>query len=155
MARPRTPTALKVVGGTQRADRRNGQEPEPPVLFEALAPAHLSQRSRAVWQEIAPLLISIKVLTAADVIALEMLCDAVADYRLAREQRGEKMVAWSHKGSQMLDQLLVAQQSFGKRAEALMARFGMDPSSRSRILVDPGQGDLFPADGRSASRFFK
>lgn len=155
MSRPPKPSALKLVTGTARADRANGNEPEPRLLDDLTPPAHLAERSAAVWREVAPMLRRIHVLTEADVITLEMLCDAVADYRLARQTRGDDMVTYSHKGSQMLDQWLVAQQACGKRAEVLMGRFGMDPVSRSKVMVEP-QGDLF-ADGKQAgsSRFFK
>lgn len=152
MSRPRKPTSLKLVQGTARADRANGGEPEPQLLNDLTPPAHLADRSATVWRELAPMLRRIQLLTEADTIALEMLCDAVADYRLARETRGDKMVTHSHKGSQMLDQWLVAQQACGKRAETLMGRFGMDPVSRSRVLVNPQPG-LF--DGQPGGMFGK
>jgi P27 family predicted phage terminase small subunit len=142
MSRPRKPTALKLVEGTLRADRANGNEPEPRLLEDLTPPAHMAARSAKVWAELAPMLRRIHVLTEADVVAFEMLCDAVADYRFARETRGDDMVTYSHKGSQMLDQWLVAQQACAKRAEVLMGRFGMDPVSRSRVMIN-GQGDLF------------
>ena len=154
MSRPRKPTSLKLVTGTDRADRRNGGEPEPQLLEDLTPPAHLSERSAAVWTELAPMLRRIQLLTEADTIALEMLCDAVADYRLARTTRGDDMVTYSHKGSQMLDQWLVAQQACGKRAETLMGRFGMDPVSRSRVMINP-QSDLFDAPATGTGRFFK
>ena len=146
MSRPRKPTALKLVDGTARADRANGNEPEPQLLADLTPPAHLSERSAKVWNELAPMLRRIQLLTEADTVAFEMLCDAVAGYRFARETRGDDMVTYSHKGSQMLDQWLVAQQACGKRAETLMGRFGMDPVSRSRVMVQP-QGDLFGKPG--------
>ena len=142
MSRPRKPTNLKLVNGTARAGRENGSEPEPQLLSDLTPPAHLSERSAAVWGELAPMLRRIQVLTEADVVAFEMLCDAVADYRFARATRGDSFVAHSHKGSQMLDQWLVAQQSCAKRAEVLMGRFGMDPASRSKVMINP-QADLF------------
>lgn len=142
MSRPRKPTSLKLVTGTARADRANGGEPEPQLLADLTPPAHLSERSAKVWNELAPMLRRIQLLTEADTVAFEMLCDAVADYRFARETRGDDMVTYSHKGSQMLDQWLVAQQACGKRAETLMGRFGMDPVSRSRVMVNP-QTDMF------------
>jgi P27 family predicted phage terminase small subunit len=142
MSRPRKPTALKLVEGTLRADRANGNEPEPRLLEDLTPPAHMASRSAKVWAELAPMLRRIHVLTEADVVAFEMLCDAVADYRFARETRGDDMVTYSHKGSQMLDQWLVAQQACAKRAEVLMGRFGMDPVSRSRVMINV-QGDLF------------
>lgn len=101
------------------------------------------------------MLVNMKVLTVADRIALEMLCDSVADYRHARAQCGDDFVTYSAKGSEMVSQWLVAKQMSSKRAEAFMGKFGMDPVSRSKIMIDP-QGDLFgvgkPQSG--PSRFF-
>lgn len=154
MSRPRKPTALKLVTGTDRADRANGNEPEPQLLNDLTPPAHLSERSAVVWRELAPMLRRIQVLTEADTVAFEMLCDAVADYRFARLTRGDDMVTYSHKGSQMLDQWLVAQQAWGKRAEVLMGRFGMDPVSRSKVMVDQ-QPSLPGMETAGSARFFK
>ena len=166
MSRPFKPTALKVVGGTDRKDRRNEHEPEPEYLFNLAAPTHLSERSAAVWDELAPMLAKMKVLTVADTVALELLCDVVADYRFARQHRGDKFVGTSPKtGSQCLSQWLIAEQMCRKGAEGLMAKFGMDPRARSQIFVDP-QADLFGASAqgtpaaapggqdKSPSRFF-
>lgn len=154
MSRPRKPTALKLVAGTTRADRANGNEPEPSVLREVAPPAHLGERSAAVWCELSPVLCRNQVLTEMDLVAFEVLCDAVADYRLARDQRGDSLVTHSAKGSQMLDQLLVAQQACAKLAGNYMGRFGMDPVSRSRVFINP-QGDLFGgAADKGTGRFF-
>lgn len=153
MSRPRKPSALKLVAGTERADRRNGNEPEPLLLNDLEPPAHLRPNSAAVWRELAPMLRRAQVLTEMDVLALELLCDNVADYRQARAERDGSLVVLSSKGSQMLDQLLIAQQACAKRAEVLMGRFGMDPVSRSRVMVDPQRG-LFD-EGAGAGRFFK
>ena len=84
-----------------------------------------------------------------------MLCDSVADYRHAREKCGDDFVTYSSKGSQMVSQWLVAKQMSSKRAEAFMAKFGMDPVSRSRVMIEP-QGDLFGAkDQTGTGRFFQ
>ena len=152
MSRPRKPTALKLVSGTDRADRANGGEPEPDVLREVEPPAHLGERSAAVWRELSPVLCKNQVLTEMDLVSLEVLCDAVADYRLARTQRGDRLVTHSSKGSQMLDQLLIAQQACAKLASTYMGRFGMDPVSRSRIFINP-QADLFTG-AQGTDRFF-
>ncbi|MEY2654281.1 MAG: hypothetical protein RLZZ524_1309 [Pseudomonadota bacterium] len=153
MSRPRKPSALKLVTGTERADRRNGNEPEPMLLNDLEPPAHLQPASASVWRDLAPKLRRAQVLTEMDVLALEVLCDYVADYRQARRERAGSLVVLSSKGSQMLDQLLIAEQACAKRAEVLMSRFGMDPVSRSRVMVEP-QGDLFgQADNKG--RFFK
>lgn len=151
MARIPKPTALKALEGNPGKRALPQNEPEPDLLSDLAPPAHLAERSAAVWRVVAPMLRKMGVLTVADAIALEMLCDAVADYRHAREQLGDDFVKRSGKGSDMLNQWLVAKQLSSKRAEAFMGKFGMDPVSRSRVLIDP-QGDLFgktqaPADG--------
>lgn len=158
MGRPRKPTALHLVNGNPGKRTLNPGEPEPDVLNDLEPPAHLAEDSATVWRELASMLRKIGVLTVADRIALEMLCDAVADYRHARNKVGPDFVKATMKG-QMLNQWLVAQQMCGKRAEAFMAKFGMDPAARSRIMVNP-QGNLFGNDTpgapppASASRFF-
>jgi len=155
--RPPKPSALKLVTGNPGKRALNGSEPEPELVLDIEPPARLAERSKAVWREVAPMLRQIKVLTIADLLALEMLCDAVADYRHAREKTGDDFVTWSSKGSQMVSQWLVAQQMSRKSAESLMSRFGMDPVSRSRIMIDP-QGDLFGAGESAATgtgRFFR
>ena len=152
--RPRKPSALKLVEGNPGKRAVSSGEPEPLLLNDLAPPAHLSERSAAVWIQLAPMLRRLQVLTEADVIALEMLCDSVADYRHAREQCGDDFVAISSKGSQMVSQWLVAKQMSSKRAEAFMAKFGMDPVSRTKVMIDP-QGDLFPGEKKSGTgRFF-
>jgi P27 family predicted phage terminase small subunit len=145
MGRARKPTGLHLVNGNPGHRPLNQSEPEPEFLMDLAPPAHLSDRSAAVWRELAPMLRSIKVLTVADVIALEMLCDSVSDYRHARTELGLDFVKATRNGY-MLSQWLVAKQMARKGAEGLMAKFGMDPASRSKIMVDP-QGDLFGAAG--------
>lgn len=156
MSRPRKPSSLKLVTGTDRADRRNDQEPEPALLNDLSPPAHLVPRSAGIWRELAPMLRTMQVLTVADVLALELLCDAVGDYRHARQTVGDNFVASTRTGSQMLNQWVLAAQMAGKRAEAFMGKFGMDPVSRSRVMINP-QAELFdpPGIGGAADRFFR
>jgi P27 family predicted phage terminase small subunit len=83
MPNPRKPTALKVVAGTDRKDRRHAHEPQPEQVLLP-APRGLSVRAKTVWRLAAPLLHGMRVLTAADGPALEGLCEAIADLRAAR-----------------------------------------------------------------------
>lgn len=152
--RPRKPSALKLVAGNPGKRAQPNGEPEPVLLNDLAPPAHLCPRSAAVWNELAPMLRRNQVLTEMDTLALEMLCDSVADYRLLRDKRGDKFTTISPKsGSPMLDQLLVAQQMVGKRAEGFLGKFGMDPASRSRVMVNP-QPDLFDQPATGTGRFF-
>ncbi len=157
MGRPRKPTALKALEGNAGKRALPHGEPEPDMMSDLEPPTHMSERSASVWRELAPMLRKMGVLTVADAVALEMLCDAVADYRLARAELGDEFVVRSAKGSDMLNQWLVAKQLSSKRAESFMGKFGMDPVARSRVLIDP-QGDLFgkPADqATGTARYFQ
>jgi P27 family predicted phage terminase small subunit len=151
---PKKPSALHLVHGTARKDRTNGQEPEPDLVLDLTPPADLEPASALVWAEVAPMLKACKILTVADVIALRHLCDAEADYRKARAERDGKLVAYSSKGSQMMDQYLVAQLAISKTLKGWLTEFGMTPSSRSRVAVDM-QPDLFGDKTSGTGRFFK
>lgn len=152
--RPPKPSALKLVSGNPGKRAVKGNEPEPMLLSDLKPPKHLAPRSAAVWKQLAPMLRRLQLLTEADVVSLEMLCDAVADYRHAREKCGDDFVTWSSKGSQMVSQWLVAKQMSSKRAESFMSKFGMDPVSRSKVMIEP-QGDLFgDKQATGTGRFF-
>jgi P27 family predicted phage terminase small subunit len=157
MGRTRKPSALKAIEGNPGHRAPNNKEPEFDLLSDLEPPSHLADRSAAVWRELAWMLRKAQVLTVADKVAFELLCDAIADYRYVREQRGDGFITTSPKtGAEMLDQLLVAQQMLAKRAEGFMAKFGMDPASRSKVMVDPQLG-LFgdtPAKPAGTARFF-
>ena len=155
MSAPRKPSALHLVDGTARKDRTNGAEPEPDLVLDITPPPDLEPASAAIWLEVAPMLKRCKVLTVADVLALRHLCDAEADYRKARQERDGKLITYSAKNSQMLDQYLVAQLAIAKTVKGLLAEFGMTPASRSRVSVDL-QGDLFGKPAATGTgRFFK
>lgn len=156
MGRTAKPTALHVVNGNPSKRARGAGEPQPVLVNDLTPPAHLTPASAAVWQELAPMLRRNQVLTEMDVLQLEILCDSIADYRAARAQRGDKFVESTRTGSMMLSQMLLAQQTFAKRAQACMASFGMSPADRTRVLVNPQLSLLDDAaDAAGTSRFFK
>lgn len=82
--RPRKPSALKVLQGTDRPDRANPDEPIPPS-GPVKPPPWLHGRGRTAWKWIAPLLEDMRVLTTADPHALALLCDAYAEYIECRQ----------------------------------------------------------------------
>ena len=158
--RPAKPTALKLIEGNKGKRGANMAEPEFDLVDNLEPPWRLDDNAQEVWREIAPVLCKGKVLTVADLIALELLCNTIADIRRVRALRGDTFVTKSPRtGAEMLDQHLVAEQMLIKRAESFLAKFGMDPSSRSRLPVDSGQLGLFGNEGggqaTGTGRFFK
>jgi P27 family predicted phage terminase small subunit len=72
---PKVPTRLKVLRGTDRPDRGNPDEPQPPPVLEAPPPpARLREFGRLEWQRVAPILVNTRVLTQVDLSCLEAYC---------------------------------------------------------------------------------
>lgn len=103
----------------------------------------------------APHLSAAKLLTHVDVQALAMGCVAIAQYRLAVAQVGDKLIkskiAEKDDGSivdvgEHINPWALVQSMTFKQAMAVFERFGMSPAARTRIAVNP-QGDLFGDKG--------
>jgi P27 family predicted phage terminase small subunit len=152
------PTALKLVEGNRGKRAINGHEPEPLILHDLSAPAHLPEAHRVIWDELAPKLKRSGVLTEADTILLEMTCAAVATHRLAvsKMDGGKVMMRNEETGAVSLSPWAMLQSMSFKQGLAALREWGATPSSRSRVMVDP-QADLFGAGNGNANgtnRFF-
>lgn len=136
------PTALRVLHG-DRKDRINDTEPTP-AEREVTAPEELSDDARAAWDRLAPDLIRVGVLTTWDVPAFVIVCEALARYRAATKLvNGSALLVQGPNGFVKNPALLVQ-----REAEVTFAqygsRFGLTPSDRSQLKVEPpgagGQG---------------
>src|SRR5690242_448201 len=78
-----TPSHLKLVKGNPGKRALNASEPKPRRQRPS-APAHMSDKARETWGYVSGLLDRMGILTEADAIGLEMLCEAYADYLAAR-----------------------------------------------------------------------
>ncbi|HIE5650279.1 TPA: hypothetical protein ACXNQV_002136 [Stenotrophomonas maltophilia] len=76
MSRPRKPTALKVVAGTDRPDRETPDAAELPLVSDVPpAPDWMpNAHARKEWERLAPILHANKLLTEAGLSALGQLC---------------------------------------------------------------------------------
>lgn len=76
MSRPRKPTALKVVAGTDRPDREAPAAAELPLVSDVPpAPDWMpNAHARKEWERLAPILYANKLLTEAGLSALGQLC---------------------------------------------------------------------------------
>ena len=144
MARPRKPTALKLVRGNPGKRAINGHEPEPNLLNDLEPPAHLPEAVAAVWRELAPKLRRAQVLTEMDTALLEMTCSALATHRLTVEKTagGKVMQRNEETGSVSLSPWTLLQSMSFKQAMAALQQWGATPAARSRVMIDP-QADLF------------
>lgn len=143
------PTHLKLVTGNPGKRPVNRKEPKVPRSRPS-APVHLSDKARETWGFVTGLLDRMGVLTEADSVALEMLCEAYADYLAARVELkafGSDYYATETAGGDKMHRVhpAVAQKNDAdRRIRAWLAEFGMTPSARARVRTD-GQTEEDPA----------
>lgn len=150
-----TPTHLKLVKGNPGRRPVNKREPKAPRSRPS-APVHMSDRARETWGYVTGLLDRMGVLTEVDGVALEMLCEAYADYLAARAELkafGSEYYATSTAAGDQMHRVhpAVAQRNDAdRRIRAWLAEFGMTPSARARVKAD-GIEDEDPAENYFAS----
>lgn len=146
------PTSLKVVRGT-RESRINRDEPQP-SSSDVVAPAWLTvadgeteqghESALDVWRRMAPDLTSRGVLTAWDVEAFAVYCDAVVHFRQASlEVTRTGMTIEGARGS-VKNPAVTAAKDYADLMQRYGARFGLTPSDRASLSVkgdeDAGKG---------------
>ena len=145
MARKPKPSHLHVVEGTARVDRHDfADEPKQPPGTPRL-PVHLSPHAKDAWRKLAPLLASMGVLTVADAMALERLCECYAEVRTLQkaisDAGGPFYQTKTDKGDTMhrVRPEQTTLQNADMRLKAYLAEFGLTPSARTRVKV-AGEG---------------
>lgn len=117
MARPKKPTALKVAAGTDKRNKQRNNPNEPaPTRGIGPAPKHLEDDQKKIWDELVGIMYA-GVLGEADRIAFEIMVVLLHDFRSCYlDFSGAKLA----------------------RLEGLLARFGMTPADRTKIVVPKG-----------------
>jgi len=146
----RKPVELKLIDGTYRPDRANTAAPRPVRTSTMSAPKHLSPRARKQWTAVVKMLDSLGVLTVADAMAVESLCETYADLveaRIAiRDAGGPSYEATTKAGGTMYR----ARPEVGivsdadKRLRAWLAEFGLTPAARNRVSASATPDDDDP-----------
>jgi P27 family predicted phage terminase small subunit len=101
----------------------------------------LSEKARAAWDHLAPMLDRMGVLTEADELALQLLCEAYADYRAAREVLqalgSNYYETTTQTGGTMyrLHPAVSVMQEADRRLRSWLVEFGKTPSARSRVQI--------------------
>ena len=136
------PTAVLQARGSRRA-KANKLEPEPPAGLPE-CPDWLSDDAKAVWSQITPILQKMGVLTIADGNALARYCTALAQWREAEmflQKYGLTYPVKSGNGTVKCffqwPQVAIVQK-LSLVLTRLEQEFGLTPSARTRIEIDPG-----------------
>lgn len=138
------PTHLKVVSGNPGKRAINKKEPKP-ARETPSCPAHLSDTSKVAWGRLCVLLDRMGVLTEADALALERLCDCYAEILecrelIARDGRTYSSIRGIGDEDSPIEQVLMKANpavamlaDADRRFKGYLVEFGLTPAARSKV----------------------
>ena len=133
---PKKPTPLKILQGTDRADRRNKNEPKPGVSAQE-PPEHLSEYAKEEWESMSKKLLPLGLLTELDGAALAGYCQAYGRWRLAEEQLNKtSLVIKTQSGNIIQNPLVGIANKSIEHMRKFIGIFGLSPADRSRVSVE-------------------
>lgn len=160
------PTELRKAEGNRGGGRINEAEPTPEHLEDLAPPEELPRQAVPYWEELAPILSAMRILSEADRRQLMGLCVDMAHMRIVDDQieadgpllRRHFDFCPARKGGEcgctgpMVEHpAMRAKDKVWRRVHAAMCDFGMNPSMRAKVSqIKPKPA---PQD-ESALRFF-
>ena len=126
----------------------NPGEPRPPQANNPAAPRWFGQIARAEWKRIVPILSAVRILTNADLTAVQVYCECYERWRKARD-----LVTWSKSTkSTELARYTMIEIRYLKEMRMMMTELGLTPNSRGRLDVGPVRGAAPETPGSSPAR---
>ena len=141
------PTALKVMTGQDRADRKPKNEPVPVMVMKNMpdAPEHLDDYALAEWHHICGALFRCGILTEIDGRGLAMYCQAYGRWRKAEEAIQEiakedklngGLMIMTTNGNWVQNPMVGTANTAMRDAMKYAAEYGLTPSSRVRLGIE-------------------
>jgi P27 family predicted phage terminase small subunit len=148
--KPPKPTVIEIAEGRpgHRPLPRGEPKPAPITPEEAMTPPeHLTEGGKHWWLYYAPLLLGLKVLTEADLIALEGLATATAE-RIEQEVKLATAGPLYKTGTGyiIISPLFSVVDRLRDRELKLLREFGMTPASRTRVQTTGQQEKTDPIE---------
>jgi P27 family predicted phage terminase small subunit len=133
MGRPRVPTKLKIIKGTDQPCRTNPDEPDPETEIPEI-PHHLSYEAKVEWNRMAPILEEMGLISKIDMAAFAMYCQSWGDFvkagnminRIGRSPKDSKE-------RQNLSMWMKESKDARLMAHKFLVEFGLTPASRTRV----------------------
>ncbi len=150
------PTHLKAVRGNP-GKRANKREPRP-VLDKTAPPPpeHLNDNATRAWENLAPMLVRLRVLTEADHLALERLALCYAE--VCEHEETLSGLGYTYETHSMSGDVMVRKRpeaallaDADRRFKSYLVEFGLTPAARSKVEAD-GEDE---GAGKAASYFTK
>ena len=136
----RTPTPAETRRATGNA--RNQPIPDPVPVGDQLydlpdPPEELGVVAQAVWREVGPDLVDVGVLRSSDLIAFEAMCQAVERMRdAASVLKVDGVISTGSTGQKRAHPALDIERQAAAEFRQWATRFGLDPSSRTKLGAD-------------------
>lgn len=132
------PTVLRIARGNPRQHKIRDDEPMPAPVIDLTVPALLAEDAdaRAAWDELAPMLHRLGLLTEADRHALIFYCVTFARWQEATRQVQHTGLVVKRRASPYV--ALASQ--LQAQCRALLIEFGLTPVSRTRLHVPKDAG---------------
>lgn len=125
------PTNIRIMNGNRGHRPLPEGEPTLPLVGELAPPEEMTKGARAVWERTLPLLVEMKVMTAADYDALVVYCYAVELHAMAL--RGCRRDGLVDRETGRTTPYLKIRKEAEETIKAFGDRFGLNPAFRSRI----------------------
>ena len=148
------PTALKLISGNPGKRKLNKKEPKPKRVIPA-CPAYLSNEGKVAWGRLCVLLDRMGVLTEADSLALERLCDCYTEILECRalierdgrtyssvttrttSEEGEETTVEEVKSLLKANPAVAMMADADRRFKSYLIEFGLTPAARSKVHATP------------------
>ena len=130
------PTAIKELEGNPGKRPLNTMEPTPPNV-SIHCPQYLLPDARKEWKRLAPILIQMGLLTAADVVPFAAYCTAFARWKEAEEEISRHGSIYKDNEGRIRPNpyIAIANQQL-KEIKSFAAEFGLTPSNRSAMIAN-------------------
>ena len=130
------PTALKKLEGNPGKRPLNTMEPTPPNV-SIHCPQYLLPDARKEWKRLAPILIQMGLLTAADVVPFAAYCTAFARWKEAEEEISRHGSIYKDNEGRIRPNpyIAIANQQL-REIKSFAAEFGLTPSNRSAMIAN-------------------
>ncbi len=135
---PPTPTNLRILRGNPGKRPLNENEPKPAKRQRIPSPPDgLGEIGAKEWRRLGPQLTKLGLLTDLDLVAFQMYCSTYERWVTAVKLSNEIPLVTTPGGVVRVNPMTAQANRLHYMLNQSLARFGMDPASRSRIAVDP------------------
>jgi P27 family predicted phage terminase small subunit len=142
MSRPGPKPAPSVVRALRGdGEARRTAEPRPRLTAPA-APRGMSAPARIVWRSLAPELFGLGLLTPLDVPCFEVLCEAVAFFRQARDRIvADGLLVKGRRDGFVTNPAWRVMRDAAQIMRVFASELGLTPAERSRLRLPPTTAD--------------